>query len=85
MLNNAEQLTNTGKIETINDKIAKINAVTAADIKRFAQRVFLEEEYVSVACGKDINREDLRAFETCIKVPQKAEEKVAAQNKNYQK
>lgn len=85
MLNNAEQLTNTGKVETINDKIAKINAVTASDIKRFAQRVFLEEEYVSVACGKDINKEDLRAFETCIKVPQKVEGKTATVNKNYEK
>ena len=85
MLNNAEQLTNTGKIETINDKLAKINAVTASDIKKFAQRIFLEEEYVSVACGKNIDKQDLAAFETCIQIPQKTEERNVYQTKNYEK
>lgn len=81
MLNNAEQLTNKGKIETINDKLAKINSVSAEDIKRFAQRIFLENEYVSVACGKDIDKNDLKVFETAV-APTKSNE---GQTATYQK
>ena len=55
------------KISTSQEILEKIDKVTIQDIKRFAKQVLLEQEFVVCAVGKDINKSDLKVYETCLK------------------
>jgi len=67
MLDNATQLSESGKIESINEQIYKIDAITIEDVKRIAKQTFFEDEFVICAVGKDVNVDDLKLYETCVK------------------
>ncbi len=66
MVENAKDLLEQDKVLTIDERLEKINSITQKDIQKFAQRIFLEDEFVTVATGRGIKKEELQVFETCM-------------------
>lgn len=67
MMSNATKLSTKGEILSNIELLDKIDSITVEDINRFAKEIFIQNEFVVCAVGKDIKKEDLRVFETCVK------------------
>ena len=79
MMSNALDLFNKEHIETKQEFMAKIDKITVEDIKRFAKRILLENEFLVCATGKDVTTKDLKVYETCLS------RKQPTQNQDVQK
>ena len=74
MMSNALDLFNKEQIETKQQYMEKIDKITVADIKRFAKRILLENEFLVCATGKDVTTKDLKVYETCMTKKQQTEQ-----------
>lgn len=66
MMDNAVSVWYTDKIKSKQQIIDEIDAVTIEDVNKFAKQIFLQKEFLVYAVGNNLNKEELKVFETCI-------------------
>ena len=58
---NGELLLTKGKIESVDDVVAQIEAVTAEDVRKVAQRVIQRDKLHCSVVGPDLNEDEIAA------------------------
>ncbi len=85
MMSNATKLSTKGEILSNVELLDKIDSITVDDINRFAKEIFIQNEFVVCAVGKDIKKEDLQVFETCVKQRERKKSTTKSQGKEIVK